>query len=157
MQEEIMQEEIWRDVKDFAQYQVSSEGRVKRIERDIVDKNGHKRHMKERILKPLLPSGYAYPVVVLEMAGVCNKYSISKLVCDAFTPNLAYKFKIKYLNKIITDNQIPWNRPVGVYVNEKLREAYSSVTEAAQQSGFTAEEILYSTRRLHGLWKYIED
>ena len=151
-------EEIWKDIKDYGgRYQVSSEGRIKSVERDIICKNGVKRHVKERILKPQLPSGYSYPVVNLEMAGIYSTHSISKLVCNAFTPKAAYEFKIKYLNKIITDNQIPWNRPVGYYVNGELIKTFSSVTEAAQQFGFTAEEILFRIRRLHGLWKYVED
>ena len=48
-----MKNEIWKDVAGYeGLYQVSSDGRVKSLERTFIDKSGRKRTVKERILKP---------------------------------------------------------------------------------------------------------
>ena len=48
-----MKNEEWRDVVGYeGLYQVSSEGRVKSLERTYIDKIGRERYVKERILKP---------------------------------------------------------------------------------------------------------
>lgn len=58
-------EEMWKDIEGYeGLYQVSSEGRIKSVERDIIYKNGVKKHMKERILKGGLDR-YGYPNVGL--------------------------------------------------------------------------------------------
>lgn len=45
-------EEIWRDIKGYeGLYQVSNLGRVKSLERTVIDKIGRKRLYKERILR----------------------------------------------------------------------------------------------------------
>ena len=47
-----MTEEIWKDITDYeGKYQVSSEGRVKSLAREFIDRAGRRQNIKERIMK----------------------------------------------------------------------------------------------------------
>ena len=60
-----MTKEVWRDVKCYeGLYQVSSDGRVKSLERTFIDKSGRQQTVKERILKPVTDH-YGYLIVDL--------------------------------------------------------------------------------------------
>lgn len=99
-------EEIWKDIKGYEGiYQVSSEGRVKSLERDIICKNGVKRHIKERIMKPHWFSKNGYPVYTLGN-GINNNHYLHHLVGNAFIPNPEHAYKIRHKNKIKTDNRV---------------------------------------------------
>ena len=78
-----MNKEIWRDVKDYeGLYQVSSEGRVKSLER----KDCHGRTVKERILKPVVRHD-GYVGVNLYSGGKPKTLKVHRLVCQAFNKN----------------------------------------------------------------------
>ena len=71
-----MIKEIWKDKKDYeGHYQVSNFGRVKSI-----------KFGKERILKPVTNSS-GYLLVELYKNNIKKKYSVHRLVAEAFIPN----------------------------------------------------------------------
>lgn len=75
--------EEWKDIEEYeGVYMVSNWGNVKSLER--VDSLGHLR--KERILKPFI-SGKGYFQVQLCKNGQSKKYSVHRLVAEAFIPN----------------------------------------------------------------------
>lgn len=44
--------EVWKDIAGYEGcYQVSNLGRIKSLDRIVVNKNGHTKHVTERILK----------------------------------------------------------------------------------------------------------
>lgn len=161
-------EEIWKDIKGYeGLYQVSSEGRVKSLERDIICKNGVKRHYKERIKESFLPTGVngEYPVVSLWKAGLSDNMYVDYLVAKAFIPNPEGHFLVGHKNKIKTDNRVDnleWiscDRPVGYY-NEftgELIKTFPTVTEAAEYTNNTTFHVGYLAQRNPGIWRYIED
>ena len=161
-----MQEEIWKDIKGYEGiYQVSSEGRVKSLERDIICKNGVKRHIKEQIRECLPSLSEKYPVVSLWKAGLSDDMYVDYLVAEAFIPNPEGHFLVGHKNKIKTDNRVDnleWiscDRPVGYY-NEftgKLIKTFPTVTEAAQYTNNTTFHVGYLAQRNPGIWRYIED
>ena len=163
-----MQEEIWKDIKGYeGMYQVSSEGRVKRLECDIICKNGVKRHIKEKIEECFLPMNVngKYPVVRLWKAGLSDNMYVDYLVAEAFIPNPEGHFLVGHKNKIKTDNRVDnleWiscDRPVGYY-NEftgKLIKTFPTVTEAAQYTNNTMFHVGYLAQRNPGVWRYVED
>ena len=161
-----MQEEIWKDIKDYEGiYQVSSEGRVKRLERDSICKNGVKRHYKEQIRECFQSFNKEYTVVDLWKAGHSVTMYVDYLVANAFIPNPEGYFLVGHKNKIKTDNRVDnleWiscDRPVDYYndITGKLIKTFPTVTEAAQYTGDSVFHVGYLAQRNPGIWRYVED
>lgn len=64
------EEEQWKQIKDYPNYEISTKGRVRSISRDI-------------ILKSFI-SNSGYEFITLCNEGKCKKYSIHRLVCSNF-------------------------------------------------------------------------
>lgn len=79
--------ETWRDIEGYeGLYQVSNEGRIKSLQREIVYKDGRKKILKEKILHNFL-SDLGYCHVMLSKNGVPKRYKVHRLVAKAFIPN----------------------------------------------------------------------
>lgn len=90
-------EEIWKDIKDYPNYMVSSMGRVKSL--------GNDKTRKEKILKPV-KNNYGYLNVVLHNNGKRKMITIHRLVAEAFIENLDGKPIIDHINTIRDDNRV---------------------------------------------------
>lgn len=91
--------ETWKPIKGFeGLYEVSDQGRIKSLDRIIIDENGgRKRLFKGKILKPHnRPDNYQE--VHLVGNGNNNFYSIHRLVAEAFIPNPDNKPEVDHLN-----------------------------------------------------------
>lgn len=76
--------EVWKDVVGHVGYQVSSEGRVRSIDRVIYDKNGLAKKRKGVVLRPCYHSeSHPYPYVQLGR-GKGNMRAVHRLVAEAF-------------------------------------------------------------------------
>ena len=173
--------EEWRDVVGYeGLYQVSSEGRVKSLER--ADSWG--RTVKERILKPAV-RGNGYLFVVLCAGGKQKKFFVHRLACQAFHENTDNKPQVNHINEDKTDNRacnLEWctgrenvnhgtrntraakalSKPVGQYTRDgELVKIWPSVSEAERQAGFNHGYISLAAngkyKQAYGfIWKYIE-
>lgn len=90
--------EIWKDIKGYeGLYQISSLGNVKSL-------NYH-RERREKLLNQELDI-HGYYKITLWKNNVYKKYSIHKLVAEAFIPNPNNCQYINHKNEIKTDNKI---------------------------------------------------
>lgn len=99
-----LENEIWAPVpiEEFSnQYEVSSLGRIKSLERDIV-RGDSTFHIQEKLLTPFIGRG-GYAIVGL---GQNSKYYIHRLVAQAFIPNPNNLPQIDHINTIKSDNTI---------------------------------------------------
>jgi hypothetical protein len=92
-----MEEEEWRPVQDYPDYQVSNLGRVKSTK---VCRGIH-----ERILTPSASRG-GYLVVCLSNENGRKMFTTYRLVAIAFIPNPDSKTDVDHINRDRTDNQV---------------------------------------------------
>lgn len=101
-----MENEVWKSVVGYeGLYDVSSHGRVKSLQRTVIDRR-IQRGIKERILKSVLAKGY--PLVVLCKGGIRKAFKVHILVSTSFlghTP-ISQAFVVDHINGIKTDNRV---------------------------------------------------
>ena len=79
--------EQWKNIEGYeGLYQVSNEGRIKSLHREIIYKDGRKKVLEERILHNFI-SDLGYYHVMLSKDGVPKRYKVHRLVAKAFIPN----------------------------------------------------------------------
>lgn len=84
-----MLNEIWKDISGYeGLYQISTCGRVKSLQRDIISKKGQKFQVEEKIIKPIYRSrNQNYAAVHLCRNSNTKTVSVHRLVAKAFIPN----------------------------------------------------------------------
>ena len=163
-----MNKEIWKDITGYeGLYQVSSDGRVKSLERYVPDWRGGDKIQKERILKPIVyKDGYLY--VNLYANGKQKKFLVHRLVCTAFHDNSKSKQQVKHINGNKTDNRavnLEWC-PIGKQIIQytldgELIKIWPSTMEVERQIGFFQSSICNvangKCKQAYGfIWKYVE-
>ena len=79
--------EEWRPVVGAPSYEVSSEGRVRSIDRVVVTKRGHPKKMKGVYLRPCITqAGYQQVAVMFSGKTRQKNIEVHRLVADAFLP-----------------------------------------------------------------------
>lgn len=82
------EKEIWLPIAEYeGWYEVSNLGRVRSIDRSIVDSRGITRFCKGQILKPAPTSPKGYLGVMLCKNGIGKTKKIHRLVAETFIPN----------------------------------------------------------------------
>lgn len=80
--------EEWRDIQGYeGLYQVSNEGRVKSLEREIMRSDGKTLPLKEKILKPNLNNSSRHYQVLLCENGIEKWKQVHQIVAQTFIPN----------------------------------------------------------------------
>lgn len=96
--------EQWIDVKGYeGYYQISDLGRVRALERTIIDINKKPRNRSGRILR-VHPGGDRYLNVRLCKNGITKNYRVHRLVAIAFLPNPDNLPVVNHLDADILNN-----------------------------------------------------
>lgn len=93
--------EDWKIIEEYPNYMVSSEGKVKSIERN--DSRG--RHKKGKILSPRYNTR-GYITVVLYKNGKPQTFRVNRLVAQVFIPNPDNKPYVDHINGDRADNRV---------------------------------------------------
>ena len=104
--------EVWKEIKDFEDYFISSEGRVKSA------KNNNVKLLKERITK------FGYIRVVLYKDNSSNEILIHRLVASHFIDNAENKPQVNHKNLNKSDNRVQnleWNTR-----SENIQHSYAN-------------------------------
>jgi phage-related protein len=97
--------EIWKDVKGYeGLYQVSDLGRVRSLERKIVNRNGKHLLNKERILSQCPDTG-GYLLVHFSANGFRGCKKVHNLVAEVFLGEKEDGYEVNHKNGINTDNR----------------------------------------------------
>ena len=98
--------EVWKTIEGYnGKYQVSTLGRVKSVERTIINCRGRKQSFKETILRPdHSPNGYER--VGLYKNGRLKHQRVAKLVYEAFASPIPKGKEIDHLNGNNRDNRL---------------------------------------------------
>ncbi|PEI42608.1 HNH endonuclease [Bacillus pseudomycoides] len=101
-----MFEELWKPISGYEGiYEVSSLGRVRSLDRVIVDYRGIEKSVGGKILKPGV-TNKGYYIVSLNSVDKRHTLTVHRLVANAFIPNLDNKPQVNHINGIKTDNRI---------------------------------------------------
>ncbi len=98
--------EEWRPIEGYEGIcEVSSKGRVRSIDRYIVDKNGMRKFIRGRYLS-IHKDRDGYNMVSLNKNNTSKMYSVHRLVAYAFIANPNNLPSVNHINEIKTDNRV---------------------------------------------------
>ena len=98
-------EEIWRDIKGYeGYYQVSNLGKVRSLDRYIVNKKGERKHFTEKYLAQV--SRRDYLGVTLSKNNKSKMFSTHILVAETFIPNPENKPEINHIDGNKQNNKV---------------------------------------------------
>ena len=170
-----MEEEIWKDIKDYeGYYQVSDKGRVRSLDRYIIKSNGVTEFKRGVIIQIQFNSKNGRPEVSLRKEGKRKCKKVYRLVAEQFVENDNPKVKtcVNHLDGDVTNccaNNLEWvdysenlkhsydvlKRPVNV-AKVKRREViainngevmvYPSIESASRSTGISCTQIRRNAR-----------
>jgi len=102
---ELYQEVVWKDIKGYeGHYQVSSDGRVRSLDRVVITKRGFPKPYKSRELVQSINNGYLQ--LNLHLSGKSSPKLVHHLVAFTFIGERPKGMEINHINGIKTDNRV---------------------------------------------------
>ena len=143
------EEEIWKDIPGYEGiYQISTEGRIKRLPCDRLQRNQYKsyvQHYDERILT-LSPDNEGYCQVGLtDGNGVMRQYKVHRLVMQTFSPDWDPDKEVDHIFGVKHDNRLSQLRMVTQEEN-RYHFWHDEVFETERQEKFYHKEFSEETR-----------
>lgn len=97
--------EIWKTIKDFENYEVSSFGNIRRKKCQVIYSNGTKTNYKERLLKQEITKD-KYKRVTLSQNNIQKRYQVHRLVSEYFLENTFNKPCVNHINGNKLNNNV---------------------------------------------------
>ena len=155
------EKEIWKDIEGYkGYYMVSNLGRVKSVERTVLDNRGCYRTIPGKILKPS-NNGKGYLFVTLRKDCRSKWYYVHQLVAQAFLENpLGYK-ELNHKNEEKSDNNVnnlEWcSRSYNLSYNGRAKKAGKKagkkVSEKLRGRKLSEEHIKKMSKQVIGINK----
>lgn len=138
---------MWKDVKGFeGLYQISEDGRVKSLSREVKGRYGAPRRLKERELKPWEASGYLRVTLIKD--GKEYYPSIHRMVAEAFIPKLADKDCVNHKDGDKKNNNV--SNLEWCSQSENLRHAFKQGLNKHKRNLTDEDVIDIVTRKFQG-------
>lgn len=100
------QPERWRPVAGYeGLYEVSDQGRVRGVERELISANGQVRRWRGRILAHDFDR-HGYPRIGLHVGGMTKRFLVHHLVLHAFVGSKPDGMEVRHLNDVRSDNRL---------------------------------------------------
>lgn len=98
--------ERWRPVAGYeGLYEVSDQGRVRGVERELISANGQVRRWRARILAHDFDR-HGYPRIGLHVGGRTKRFLVHHLVLHAFVGSKPDGMEVRHLNDVRSDNRL---------------------------------------------------
>lgn len=129
--------EEWRDIKDYeGYYQVSNYGRIRSLDRTIIESNGVKRFYKGKIVKTV-DAGKGYKNVILSKGGKHSTPRVCRVVAEAFCENPFHYTQVNHKDEDKTNDRadnLEWCTPVyntnyGTGIRRRAVQIYRPVNQ----------------------------
>lgn len=88
--------EVWLPIEDYPWYEVSSQGRVRSINRIVPERSGARKFHYGKILNPWTESGYK--TVDLSKEGVKKSFAVHIIVCTTFHGKCSEGLECRHLD-----------------------------------------------------------
>lgn len=110
-----MEQEIWKDIVGYeGSYMVSSFGRIKSLERNVIGANGKRVFVRERIMRQTYHVK-GYKMVALTVGNRQKRCTVHRLVALSFIPNPENKPQVNHIDgKKMNNNfsNLEWVTPI---------------------------------------------
>jgi hypothetical protein len=134
---------MWKDVVGFEGiYQVSDDGQVKALERDI-DYGNRMCHRKERLLRQHFNSDGYYMVKLLD----CKNHNVHRLVAEAFL-GVYPELEVDHVDTVRTNNHVSNLRWVTHHENilHTYEVGHGAMSNKYMESNNNAKQIIVKTK-----------
>lgn len=106
-----MNNEIWQKIQEYPYYEVSTTGKVRSIDRCLIDSWGRRYHKKGQLLKIVKQIGKKdnYPqmmVTVYDIQGKPHRVIVARLVAKTFIPNPNNYPQVNHKDNDSTNNNV---------------------------------------------------
>lgn len=104
-----MKKEIWKTIKEYDWFEISNYGRVRSIDRTIIDACGRTYHKKGQLMKNTVQIGddnYPQVMVSLGYKGKTHRLIVARLVAKAFIPNQNNYPQVNHKDEDSTNNYV---------------------------------------------------
>lgn len=131
---------VWRPTWGRREYEVSSDGDVRSLDRTIVDRNGREMRLRGRDLKPKLNKSSGYLYVFL---GRGHRRHVHELVLSSFVQDRPHKHTASHINGDKTDNRVcnlAWETHQVNCARKKLHGT-ELIGERANTAKLTADKV----------------